>query len=278
MLSPVMTVVVLAVLWLIVVVPDDLAPQRRAPPRAVASTGSAGRCARSAAGPASVRIVGPEPQPRTEVFVPQTARRPGTAAARSPPVPAAQEALMYPVDPPRCPRRAPQMMARRRRSLVILVGGTVRVRVLGCCPSAACCGGSPRRSGSAWSATCSSCARRRCMTASAASAGSSAPPPAVRHGFDATDRLARFEDAAESVVRIDDDDLELHNMDTIDLTGLYIEDGTTSGRCAVGCVTAPQRRSAPGRCTAPCGDCAGRCEAVELSRLGAGVRHRPAGG
>ena len=29
---------------------------------------------------------------------------------------------------------------------------------------------------------------------------------------------------AESVVRIDDDDLELHNLDTIDLTGLYTEE------------------------------------------------------
>ena len=28
----------------------------------------------------------------------------------------------------------------------------------------------------------------------------------------------------ESIVRIDDDDIELHNLDTVDLTGLYTED------------------------------------------------------
>ena len=34
--------------------------------------------------------------------------------------------------------------------------------------------------------------------------------------------VARFAPApAQSVVRIDDDDIELHNLDTIDLTGLY---------------------------------------------------------
>ena len=35
--------------------------------------------------------------------------------------------------------------------------------------------------------------------------------------------VPEFVEAAESVVRIDDDDLELHNLDTIDLTGLYTE-------------------------------------------------------
>ena len=33
-----------------------------------------------------------------------------------------------------------------------------------------------------------------------------------------------FEEAADSVVRIDDDDVELMSMDTIDLTGLYNEE------------------------------------------------------
>jgi hypothetical protein len=28
-------------------------------------------------------------------------------------------------------------------------------------------------------------------------------------------------------VRIDDDDLELHNLDTVDLTGLYEDDGVS---------------------------------------------------
>ena len=36
--------------------------------------------------------------------------------------------------------------------------------------------------------------------------------------------IPEFAEPAESVVRIDDDDIELHNMDTIDLTGLYTEE------------------------------------------------------
>jgi hypothetical protein len=36
--------------------------------------------------------------------------------------------------------------------------------------------------------------------------------------------VGHFEQAPESVVRIDDDDVELMSMDTIDLTGLYNEE------------------------------------------------------
>jgi hypothetical protein len=43
-------------------------------------------------------------------------------------------------------------------------------------------------------------------------------------GYDATEEIARFEQAPESIVRIDDDDVELMSMDTIDLTGLYNEE------------------------------------------------------
>ena len=43
-------------------------------------------------------------------------------------------------------------------------------------------------------------------------------------GYDATEEVGRFETAPESVVRIDDDDVELMSMDTIDLTGLYNEE------------------------------------------------------
>ena len=45
-------------------------------------------------------------------------------------------------------------------------------------------------------------------------------------GYDATEELGRFAEplSTGSVVRIDDDDLDLHSMDTIDLTGLYSED------------------------------------------------------
>jgi hypothetical protein len=43
-------------------------------------------------------------------------------------------------------------------------------------------------------------------------------------GYDATEEIARFDQAPESIVRIDDDDVELMSMDTIDLTGLYNEE------------------------------------------------------
>ena len=43
-------------------------------------------------------------------------------------------------------------------------------------------------------------------------------------GYDVTEEVGRFEEPPQSVVRIDDDDVELMSMDTIDLTGLYHED------------------------------------------------------
>ena len=48
-------------------------------------------------------------------------------------------------------------------------------------------------------------------------------------GYDATDEVSRFEEAPESVVRIDDDDIQLQSMDTIDLTGLYSEEPVSAG-------------------------------------------------
>jgi hypothetical protein len=42
--------------------------------------------------------------------------------------------------------------------------------------------------------------------------------------YDVTEEVERFEQLPESVVRIDDDDVELMSMDTIDLTGLYNEE------------------------------------------------------
>jgi hypothetical protein len=47
-------------------------------------------------------------------------------------------------------------------------------------------------------------------------------------GYDATEEFERFERAPESVVRIDDDDIELQSMDTMDLTGLYVEEDAST--------------------------------------------------
>src|SRR6476469_7438131 len=107
MLSPFMTVVVLTVLWLIVVVPMVL--RRNDERRRERSVDGFGR---------AMRALGRRPvdaaEPRTEVAAPD--RRP---------VPAAQEALMYPPDRSELSAARVQMLARRRRSLSILMGGSI---------------------------------------------------------------------------------------------------------------------------------------------------------
>ena len=120
MLSPMTTVFVLAVLWLIVVVPmivrrnDERRRERR-------WTGSA-RAMRALGrrAPARRRDAAPRSSSRASGGPPGR-RAPAVAARR--PVPAAQEALMYPVDRSEMSAARPQMMARRRRSLGILVVG-----------------------------------------------------------------------------------------------------------------------------------------------------------
>lgn len=222
MLSPAMTVVVLAVLWLVVVVPMIL--RRNDERRRERSVDGFGRAMRALGRRAGVgALVGPEPQPRAEVFVPQTAHRPRTAAPARRPVPAVQEALMYPVDPGEMSEARTQMMARRRRSLFILVGGTVLFGLLGFVMG-----------GMLWLLAAAFglgllgyvyFLRTQALHDRDRRAGRQERASARRvHGFDATTDLGRFEDAPGSVVRIDDDDLELHTMDTIDLTGLYSDD------------------------------------------------------
>ncbi len=230
MLSPAMTVVVLAVLWLIVVVPMIL--RRKDERRRERSVDGFGRAMRALGRRAGVgAIVGPEPQPRTEVFVPQTARRPSTAAPARRPVPAVQEALMYPVDPAEMSEARAQMMARRRRSLFILVGGTVLSGILGYV-----LGGMLWWLAGAFGLGLLGYVyflRSQAMHDRDRRSGRQERAAArLGHGFDATTDLARFEELPSSVVRIDDDDLELHTMDTIDLTGLYSDDGPATGSLA----------------------------------------------
>jgi Ca2+/Na+ antiporter len=138
-------------------------------------------------------------------------------------VPAAQEALMYPPDRSELSEARAQMLARRRRSLGILIGGSVVFGLL-----ALIMGGimwllaAPFLAGFVgyvWflrSQALRDRARRENRQLRAA-----ARRPA---GYDATEEVARFDDVPDSVVRIDDDDVELMSMDTIDLTGLYNEE------------------------------------------------------
>lgn len=234
MTSPMLTVFVLAVLWLIVVVPmivrrhDD-----RANERSVEQFGKAMR-ALTRRHVAMTRPVDPRPvkldaashsvfrdaDSRAELFVPGTRRAPLAPSTRRP-VPAAEEALMYPVDRADLSPARAQMMARRRRSLAILGLGSLLSLVL------AIAVGGPM-----WvpallfvtglggylyflrSQVLRDQERRQTRQERATAHGLA--------GYDATERLDA--PSAESAIRIDDDDLALHDHDTIDLTGLYDEE------------------------------------------------------
>jgi membrane protein implicated in regulation of membrane protease activity len=215
MLSPFMTVVVLAVLWLIVVVPMVL--RRSDERRREKSVESFGRAMRALG-----RRADTVDQPRAEVFVPRQNRAKLAAPDRRP-VPAAQEALMYPPDRSELSAARAQMLARRRRSLAILLGGslifTLAALVMGGAMWFLAAPFLVGLTGYFWflrSQALRDRARRENRQRRAA-----ARRPV---GYDATEEIGRFEEAADSVVRIDDDDVELMSMDTIDLTGLYSED------------------------------------------------------
>ena len=222
MLSPLMTVFVLAVLWLIVVVPMLL--RRGDERRRDRSVDGFGR---------TMRALGRRPElaeSRPDVYVPREHR----AAAESPakaarsavttrrPVPAAQEALMYPVDRSEMSAARAQMMGRRRRSLGTLGAGTVLFLLL-----SFVVGGLMWLPGLGFTLGLagylfflrSQALRDRERRLNRLQRAN------VRRdsGYDATEEFERFVRSPESVVRIDDDDLELQSMDTMDLTGLYVE-------------------------------------------------------
>lgn len=215
MLSPLMTVVVLTVLWLIVVVPMVL--RRTDERRREQSVDGFGRAMRALG-----RRAGTLDSDRAEVFVPHQSRAPLAAPNRRP-VPAAQEALMYPPDRSDLSEARVHMLARRRRSLGILIGGSVILGLL------ALFMGGPMwllatpffvgLAGYMWFLRNQALRDRSRREHRQQRAATRRPV-----GYDATDDVERFEQLPDSVVRIDDDDIELHSMDTIDLTGLYNEE------------------------------------------------------
>jgi hypothetical protein len=234
MISPMMTVLVLTVLWLIVVVPmivkrkDDRAGERSAARFGSAMRAlSTGRSLSSLVRPApppdlDVRVT-PQVSKHAQVFVPGGAARAITARR---PVPAAMEALMYPdrVAKADLSRARRQMMSRRRRSLTMLSAGTVLGLLWVLAAS----------STMAWLFTL-------LFTASLGGYLLFLRNQALRdrerretrqqrsglrrnHGYDATAEHA-FQTGGDLAVRIDDEDLELRGLaDTIDLTGLYLEE------------------------------------------------------
>jgi hypothetical protein len=231
MLSPMMTVLVLAVLWAIVVVPmlvkfwTDRAGERSAARfgtamQALTTRRSLGALARPAPQhDHETRTVRSASRP--QVFVPGGATRVSPAARR--PVPAAMEAVMHPDRIARADmsdaRR--QMMARRRRSLILLVAGTVIGLLWGVAAGGTlawtvgllCTGGLGSYMFFLRNQALRDRDRRETrLTRSGLN---------YSRGYDATEEVQQYADP-ETVVRIDDDDVALHGMaDTIDLTGLY---------------------------------------------------------
>jgi membrane protein implicated in regulation of membrane protease activity len=215
-LSPMMTVFVLAVLWLIVVVP--MVVRRHDERRRDRSVDGFGKAMRALGRRSRTTDA------RSEIFVP-SARESSPAVSTRRPVPVAQEALMYPVDRSEMSEARASMMKRRRRSLVVLTLGTVAFAFAGLWR------------GGVWWLVAGAFAlglvgylwflrsqalrdRERRLTRQQRAQ--------QRRGrdIDATGGEAQFAQTPESVVRIDDDDLDLHNMETIDLTGLYQEEGS----------------------------------------------------
>jgi membrane protein implicated in regulation of membrane protease activity len=216
--SPMMTVAVLVVLWLIVVVPMVL--RRSDERRRERSVDGFGQAMRALGRRPSATAPPPSASNDPEVYVPIQHRTRIPAPARRP-VPAAQEALMYPPDRTELSEARVQMLARRRRSLGILAGGSIVFGLL-----ALAVGGAlwllaaPFLIGLAgylWflrSQALRDRSRRESRQLRATSR--------QHTGWEATtDDVAEFERRADSVVRIDDDDVELMSMDTMDLTGVY---------------------------------------------------------
>ncbi len=231
MTDPMWTVVLLAVLWLIVVVPMILRRRdERAGERSVARFGASMRAlSRRSVVRSEPLLQADETDDRPTVFV----NGAGAGAVTRRPVPASEESLMYPPDQHEMSAARRQMMARRRRSLAILGAGSVVFLLLALITGSALAwtpavllliglGGyllflrsqarRDRQRREARRARSSGRTSRDYDATEAGAAGSNDNPSAVR-------RVATM----ESVVRIDEDDVSLDHLDTIDLTGLYSE-------------------------------------------------------
>lgn len=220
MLSPMMTVVVLAVLWLIVVVPMIFRwHDERRREKTVDGFGRTMRALGRRAHPADAR---------SEVYVSgAAARRPGrdpVSTRRA--VPAAEEALMYPVEQAEMSDARAAMMARRRRSL-----GTLGIGTLAFVLAALIVGGLLWLLAVAFAVGLAGYLlflRTQAQRDRDRRHNRQQRATARRvRGLDVTAKAeapdGQPDEADPSAVHLDDDDLELQAMDTIDLTGLYAE-------------------------------------------------------
>lgn len=256
MTDPLWTVVLLVVLWLIVIVPMVLRRRdQRAGQRSVARFGASMRALSRRS------VVESEPLPQREgsedhrpaVF--GNGNGAGATAITRRPVPAAEESLMYPPDEHEMSTARRQMMARRRRSLTVLGAGTAIFLLLALITGStvawvlavlfvACLGGylfflrsqarrdrerrqarrqrSSGRSGRDYDATERDAAAGRYAHGENDYERSNI---ADANGADGPHRAesARRGTTKNSIVRIDEDDVSLDHLDTVDLTGLYSE-------------------------------------------------------
>jgi hypothetical protein len=233
MTDPVWTVVLLTVLWLIVVVPMILRRRdERAGQRSVARFGASMRALSRRSVVVSDRDAQTDDSDdvRPTVFV----NGAGGGAVTRRPVPASEESLMYPPDQNEMSAARRQMMARRRRSLLILGVGSAVFLLLALITGSTLgwtlavlflvsLGGylfflrsQARRDRERRQAR-----RQRSSDRSTRDydATETDGRDAGGHGATAMRRTATM----ESAVRIDEDDVSLDHLDTVDLTGLYSE-------------------------------------------------------
>jgi hypothetical protein len=222
MTSPAFTVAVLAVLWLIVVVPMVVRRKdQRAGERSVRGFRSAMRAL------ASRRSGLPDPDDAPQVLVRAGApaptvsvpsRTPGVTTRR--PVPATRESVMYAADRHEMSESRHRMLVRRRRTLAVLVLGTL-----------AGLGVAFLRGGMLWWSVAGAftLALAGYLYFLRALAIRDQERREIRRTRVEARPLRSYDLTAEplrplrpdAVVHIDDDDVQLMQLDTVDLTGLY---------------------------------------------------------
>jgi membrane protein implicated in regulation of membrane protease activity len=233
-----MTVFVLAILWLIVIVPMILRrSDERRREQSVAGFGAAMRVLGRRTSDAAERevFVPSRNRAQRDASLDRGARRPDSSQRRANvpvrvarrPIPSAQEALMLPVDRSEMSAARRHMMARRRRALLVLFAGTALFTLVGFVM-----GGVMWLLAAAFAASLVGYfyfLRAQAMKDRARRSNRLRRATDRRDSsYDVTEDVARFEEPPASMVRIDDDDIELQSLDTIDLTGVYEEELATS--------------------------------------------------
>jgi hypothetical protein len=232
--SPFVTVIVLTILWLVVVVPMIV---RRGDEAARTRSLSRLRAGKRAIGPVSVATasVGPSPlhggksasieapvggSRRTvaESGADGSSRMLADAVRR--PVLAAEEATMRSVQPPEMSAPREAMMRRRRRSLSILGVGSVITVLL----AAVTGGASWLVAGAFVLGLVGYLYSLRKQALRDRDRRAARQLRAAHRPSEVDDTRPAFVRAPDSMVRIDDEDIELYAMDTVDLTGVY-DDG-----------------------------------------------------